>query len=129
MNIPNDLYYTKEHEWARISGDTATVGITDHAQHALGDVTFVELPKASIEVKQFSGLATIESVKAASDIFSPLSGKVIETNSKVEENPALINQGCYTDGWIAKIKIKDLSEKKNLMDAAAYKTFVEGLEH
>jgi glycine cleavage system H protein len=129
MNIPNGLFYTKEHEWVKIDGDICTVGITDFAQHALGDVTFVELPKTGIVVKQFQGLATIESVKAASDIFSPVSGKILEVNSKVENTPALINQTCYQDGWIAKIKIKDQSETNNLMDAAAYKKFAEGLEH
>ncbi|MBI5874187.1 MAG: glycine cleavage system protein GcvH [Candidatus Omnitrophica bacterium] len=127
MNIPNGLFYTKEHEWVKIDGDIGTVGITDYAQHALGDVTFVELPKTGIVVKQFQGLATIESVKAASDIFSPVSGKILEVNSKVENTPALINQTCYQDGWIAKIKIKDRSETNNLMDAAAYKKFAEGL--
>lgn len=129
MNIPDNLYYTKEHEWVKIEGDTATIGITDYAQHALGDVTFVELPKIGSGVKQFSGIATVESVKAASDIFSPLSGEVLEINLKLENDPAKVNQACYTDGWIARIKIKDASEKKNLMDAAAYKKYAEGLKH
>jgi len=129
MNIPDNLYYTKEHEWVKIEGDTGTIGISDYAQHALGDVTFVELPKVGAEVKQFQGLATVESVKAASDIFSPVSGKVTEVNLKLEEEPALINQSCYQNAWIAKIKIKDLSDKNNLMDTKAYKTYVEGLDH
>lgn len=129
MNIPDNLYYTKEHEWVRIEGDTGTIGISDYAQHALGDVTFVELPKVGAEIKQFQGIATVESVKAASDIFSPVSGKVTEVNLKLEEEPALINQSCYQNAWIAKIKIKDASDKNNLMDAKAYKTYVEGLDH
>ncbi len=129
MNIPDNLYYTKEHEWVKIEGDTCTIGISDYAQHALGDVTFVELPKVGAEVKQFQGIATVESVKAASDIFSPVSGKVTEVNLKLEEEPALINQSCYQNAWIAKIKIKDASDKNNLMDTKAYKTYVEGLDH
>ena len=129
MNIPGDLLYTKEHEWIRMEGPTGTVGITDYAQHALGDVTFVELPKTGAEVKQFQILATIESVKAASDIYCPLSGKVLEANPRLEKNPGLVNQSCYEEGWVAKIRIKDPSEKKNLMDAPAYQKFVEGLEH
>ncbi len=129
MNIPEDLYYTKEHEWVKIEGNSGTIGITDYAQHSLGDVTFVELPKINNEVKQFQGLATIESVKAASDIFSPMSGKVTEVNKAIENDPALVNQSCYQKGWIAKIQIKDISEKNNLMNAASYKTYVQGLEH
>lgn len=128
MNIPEGLLFTKEHEWIKIDSSTGLIGITDYAQHALGDITFVELPKVAGHVRQFQGLATIESVKAASDIFSPLSGEVIEVNTKLENNPALVNQSCYSDGWIAKIKMKDQSEKKNLMDSAAYKKYVDGLD-
>ncbi len=127
MNVPAELYYTKEHEWAKIDGDTATMGITDYAQGHLGDITFVELPKAGNQVRQFTNLATIESVKAASDIFAPLSGKVSEANIELENNPAIVNQSCYSSGWIAKIKISDISEKNNLMDAEAYKKFLETL--
>lgn len=129
MDIPDALLFTKEHEWVRIEGKTGTIGITDYAQHALGDVTFVELPKIGFETRQFQIAATIESVKAASDIYAPLSGSVIDVNTKLENNPGLVNQSCYTEGWIAKIKIKDIQEKKNLMDSAAYKKFVEGLDH
>ena len=129
MNIPDGLFFTKEHEWIKIEGDHGTVGITDYANHALGDVTFVELPKISVEIKQFQILATIESVKAASDIYAPLSGTVATVNTHLENNPALVNRSCYSDGWIAKIKIKNPDEKKNLMDRAAYEKFVEGLEH
>ena len=127
MNIPDGLLFTKEHEWIKIEGVTGTIGITDYAQHALGDVTFVELPKKTAAVKQFQIMATIESVKAASDIYAPLSGQVIETNMKLENEPALVNQSCYTEGWLAKIKITDPGEKKNLMDSSSYKKFVEGL--
>lgn len=127
MNIPSDRLYTKEHEWIKIEGAVATVGITDYAQHALGDVTFVDLPKCGRIVAQFKNLASIESVKAASDIFAPLSGEVTATNATLETQPGLINSSAYAEGWIAKIKIANIDEKKNLMDATAYKTFTEGL--
>ncbi len=127
MNIPDGLYFTKEHEWVKIEAATATVGITDYAQHALGDVTFVELPKKGQDVKQFHLMATIESVKAASDIYAPVSGTIAETNDALNADPAVVNQDCYAKGWIAKIKLADPGETKNLMDPAAYKTYVEGL--
>jgi glycine cleavage system H protein len=129
MDIPDGLLFTKEHEWIKLEGTTGLIGISDYAQHALGDVTFVELPKAGADVKQFQIMATIESVKAASDIYAPLSGKLIETNTKLENEPALVNQSCYAQGWIAKIKISNPDEKKNLMDSADYKKFAEGLKH
>ena len=128
MNIPDGLLFTKEHEWIKVEGNTGIIGISDYAQHALGDVTFVELPKKDAQAIQFKGLATIESVKAASDIFAPLSGSVVDANLSLENNPALVNQSCYDEGWIAKIKIKDIAEKKNLMDSAAYKKYVESIE-
>ena len=127
MNIPSDLFYTKEHEWVKIEGAMGTVGVTDYAQHALGDVTYVELPQTGSSVFQFKNLATIESVKAASDIFAPFSGQVTSVNAALETKPGLINTSPYADGWIAKIKIEDPNEKNNLMNAATYKTFVEGL--
>jgi glycine cleavage system H protein len=127
VNIPTDLFYTKEHEWVKIDGSTVIVGITDYAQHSLGDVTYVELPKIGRSVIQFKNLATIESVKAASDIFAPFSGQVTAINSALETKPGLINTSPYADGWIAKLKIEDPSEKNSLMNAAAYKTFAEGL--
>ncbi len=129
MNVPGDLLYTKEHEWISIQGDTGTIGITDYAQNALGDVTFVELPKPDAQVRQNRLMATIESVKAASDIYAPLSGTIVEVNTELEANPALVNESCYLNGWIAKIKIKDFSEKEKLMNGLAYKKFLEGIEH
>lgn len=128
MEVVKDCLYTKEHEWVSIEGTTATIGISDYAQSALGDVTFVELPKAGTEVEQFEQLASVESVKAASDIFSPMSGKVIEANTALETDPALLNKSCYEDGWIAKIELADIEEKSNLMNAAEYRKFLEGLE-
>lgn len=129
MNIPDGLFFTKEHEWIKIENDTGTIGITDYAQHALGDVTFVDLPQPNTDVTQFKNLASVESVKAASDIFSPVSGRITRLNTALENDPGLINRSCYDDGWIAKIKIANLSEKAALMDSATYKKFVETLQH
>ena len=127
MTIPEDLLYTKEHEWIRLDNDIGTIGITDYAQHALGDVTFIDPPKSGQEIQQSAILATIESVKAASDIYAPLSGKVLEVNDQLDTNPGLVNQSCYDKGWIARIKIKNHDEKKTLMTSAAYQKYVEGL--
>ncbi len=129
MGAPKDLFYTKEHEWVRIEGTVATIGISDHAQSSLGDITFIELPQAGKEVKQFGALANVESVKAASDIYSPLSGKVIEVNEALSSSPDLINKSCYADGWICKFEISDAGEKSGLMDPDAYEEFVKTLEH
>lgn len=129
MEVLKDYLYTKEHEWINIEGASATVGITDYAQDALGDITFIELPKAGLEIEQFEQIASVESVKAASDIFSPMSGKIIEVNGDLEAKPELINQSCYEKGWIAKIELSDLEEKSNLMNAAEYRKYLEGLEH
>ena len=128
MEVIKDYYYTKEHEWIHIEGEAATVGITDYAQGALGDITFVELPKMDAEVEQFESLASVESVKAASEIFSPMSGKIIEVNGELETDPGLINRSCYEKGWIARIKISDAEEKTNLMNAGEYRKFLESLE-
>ncbi|MFA5315202.1 MAG: glycine cleavage system protein GcvH [Candidatus Omnitrophota bacterium] len=127
MNIPDGLYFTKEHEWVKIEGTTAMAGITDYAQHALGDVTFVELPKKGQVLKQFQLMATIESVKAASDIYAPVSGTIVEINAELNSNPGLVNQDCYVKGWVAKVMLADPQETKNLLDPAAYKAYVEGL--
>ena len=123
-----DLYlYTKEHEWINIEDGTATIGISDYAQESLGDITFVELPGVGDEVEQFEEFATIESVKAASDIFSPMSGEVVEVNGALESKPALINKSCYEKGWLIKIKVSDIEERSNLMTAEEYRSFLEGL--
>ncbi len=127
MNIPSDLRYTKEHEWVRVEGKTATVGITDHAQEALGDITFVEPPKTGAAVTQFKAMATIESVKAASDIYAPVSGNVTEVNAELEATPALVNQSPYEKAWIARIAMTRPEETKDLMDAGAYAAFLKEL--
>jgi len=127
MNIPEGLLYTKEHEWVKVEGNQATVGISDYAQSSLGDITFVELPKKGDELEQFKTLATIESVKAASDIYAPLSGKVIEANDDIESSPELINQSPYENGWLVVIELKDESEKANLLSVSDYKSYTEEL--
>jgi glycine cleavage system H protein len=127
MNIPDNLFYTKEHEWARVEKNLATVGITDYAQHSLGDITFVELPKAGYNLTQFKKLATVESVKAASDVYAPFSGKAVKVNDRLVSSPELINKSAYGDGWLAVIEIKDLKEKERLLSAADYKKYIEGL--
>lgn len=123
--IPADLKYTKEHEWVRVEGNTATVGITDFAQGELGDIVFVELPKVGLKIQQMKPFGTIEAVKAISDMFSPLSGEVIEINRELESNAAVINKDPYGAGWIMKLKISDKNELNSLLSAADYKALVE----
>lgn len=126
--IAEGYFYTKEHEWAKVNGKNAKIGITDYAQQKLGDITFVELPEAGKKIKQFEIFTGIESVKAASDIYSPLSGTIIAVNERLEETPELVNESPYEKGWIAEIEIADAGETANLMDAEAYKKYTEGLE-
>lgn len=127
MEVIDDYLYTKEHEWVNIEENTAVIGITDYAQENLGDITFVELPAVDSEVEQFEQFASIESVKAASDIFSPLSGRVLEVNPELEAKPGLINKHCYDKGWLAKIEISDMNERSNLMNAEEYRSYLESL--
>jgi glycine cleavage system H protein len=125
MDIPKDLKYTKEHEWAKAEGDTALLGITDFAQHSLGDVVFVELPEVGTQLKKGEAFGSVESVKAASDIYSPLSGEVIEINSELEDHPELLNESPYEKGWIIRIRVSDTGESAELMNEAQYAEFVE----
>jgi len=127
MKIKEDLIYTKEHEWAKIEGDIATVGITDYAQEQLGDIVYVELPEVGRRFKRMEAAATIEAVKTAADVYSPFSGEVVEVNVELKEKPELINQDPYGKGWLFKIKIGNLEEKDDLMSAEEYKKFLEGL--
>jgi len=120
MNIPTDLRYNNSHEWVRLEGDVATVGITDHAQAELTDVVFVELPAVGRQVDMGDPTAVVESVKAASDIYAPISGEIIEGNPEVEADPALVNTDPYGKGWIFKMRVKDVAAVEKLMDAAAY---------
>jgi glycine cleavage system H protein len=123
----SDVRYTKEHEWVRTDGDLATVGISEHAQEQLGDVVFVELPEVGRQVSQGGSFAVVESVKAASDVYAPISGEVVETNSAIEDDPGLVNRSAEGEGWFCKLRIADPSELTKLMDAAAYKAFVADL--
>jgi glycine cleavage system H protein len=120
-------FFTKEHEWVEVVGAQATVGISGHAAHELGDITYVELPKIGKSVKQFDTLAAIESVKAASDIYAPISGKVAEVNQALDTAPELVNQGAEAEGWICKLEGFDGAELSALMDAAAYADYLKGL--
>ena len=124
--VPDGLHYTKDHEWAKVEGARARIGITDHAQHELTDVVFVELPSVGKAVKQGEEIGVVESVKAASEIFAPLSGKVVEVNKVLEEKPELVNQSPYGDGWLAVLEVANPAEANGLMDAAAYKKLVGG---
>src|SRR6266536_5030802 len=118
--IPADLKYAKSHEWVRVSGDVATVGITDHAQHELTDVVFVELPAVGRKVKAGESCAVVESVKTASDIYSPVSGEVIEINKSLADKPDLVNSDPYGQGWFYKVKMADPAELNKLLAAAEY---------
>ena len=126
--VPKGLYYTRDHEWVRVEGTVATVGISDYAQQQLGEITFVELPAAGKEVGQHGILASIESSKAASDVFAPVSGKVTEMNGGLESQPELVNQDCYGQGWICKLAMRDADQVKEIMDAPAYEKYLEGLD-
>ena len=121
VNVPVDLKYTKEHEWVKVEGNIATVGITDWAQGELGDIVFVELPEADSTVTQMETFGTIEAVKAVSDLFAPVTGKVTEVNAALEDEPMLINRDPYGEGWMIKVEVADVSQLEQLLDAGAYK--------
>jgi len=120
MSVPPDLYYTNDHEWVRIEGNVATVGITFHAQEELTDVVFVELPDLDREVDEAEATAVVESVKAASDIFAPLAGKIVGANEALESDPSLVNSDSYGEGWIFKIDLADAGAVSSLLSAEAY---------
>ncbi len=117
-------YYTEEHEWIEVDGNSATVGITDHAQEQLGDIVFVELPAVDAELDKGGDAAVVESVKAASDVYAPVSGTVTEVNDALEEDPSLVNSSAEEDGWFFKLELSDKSELDDLMDEEAYKAFI-----
>lgn len=119
------VYYTKEHEWISVDGDTATVGITDFAQGQLGDIVFVEVPQQGTQVTQGGEAAVVESVKAASDVYAPVSGEVIEGNKALEDDPSLVNTAPETDGWFFKLRLSDNEQLNGLMNADDYKAFVD----
>jgi glycine cleavage system H protein len=126
MNIPETLRYTKDHEWVRVEGNIATVGITDFAQHELGDIVYLDITSDGDTLAKEETFGTVEAVKTVSDLFMPVSGKVIEVNSELDGTPELINQDPYEKGWMIRIEMSDSSEVDSLMDAAAYNELVAG---
>ena len=124
MEFPEDLKYSKEHEWVLVEGTVATVGITDFAQDQLGDIVFVELPAVGDKVSKEDAFGVVESVKAVSDIYAPISGKVLEVNDDLPENPEMVNEDAYGDGWMIKIEMNDPEELQDLMTAAEYEEYV-----
>lgn len=127
-NVPENLHYSKDHEWVRVEGDTAVVGITDHAQEQLGDVVYVELPKPGEDFAAHESFGSVESVKAVSEIFTPVSGKVAETNQALNDEPEKVNQDPYGEGWMLKIKMSNRGEVDSLLTAAEYEDFTKAEE-
>jgi glycine cleavage system H protein len=126
MNIPAELRYSSDHEWVRVDGATATIGITEYAQDALGDVVFVEMPDAGLAVAAGESFSEVESTKSVSDIYAPITGSISEVNAELESQPELLNSDPYGAGWICRIEISDPSELDGLMDAEAYRALTEG---
>ncbi len=129
MSAPSDLRFTKTHEWVRLEGDVATIGITDHAQKELGDITYVELPEAGDAIAQNQPFGIVESVKAASDIYAPLDGEVVERNETLLTAPDLVNASPYEDAWFIKIRLKDTAQVEALMASDAYDEFADDSAH
>jgi glycine cleavage system H protein len=124
MKTPEDLRYTEEHEWVRVEGNEVVIGITDYAQGELGDIVFVELPEVGAELSQGNAFGTIEAVKTVSDLFAPVSGKVVAVNEDLKDSPEAINKAPYQDGWMIRVALKDAAETGTLMDAGAYRSHV-----
>jgi glycine cleavage system H protein len=118
--VPTDLHYTKDHEWVRIDGDTATIGVTDFAAHQLGDVVFVDLPQMGRAIEQFATFGVVESVKAVSDLYAPISGEVVEVNGDLGSQPELVNSDPFGGGWMVRVRVSDAAQVDGLLDAAAY---------
>lgn len=129
MAQPQGLLYSKEHEWLKVDGETATVGITDYAQNSLGDIVYVELPRIGQKLKQFTTIGVVESVKAVSDLYTPVGGEVTEVNAALDADPALVNRDAFGAGWLYKIKLADPSECEKLMAPDAYETLVAEGSH
>ncbi len=125
MSVPEELQYTRSHEWVRTEGDTATVGITDHAQDELGDIVFVELPEAGRQVTKGGEAAVVESVKAASDVYAPVDGEITEPNAALTDDPSLANSDPEGEGWFFRLRLADRSQLEGLMDSEAYKSFCD----
>ena len=128
FNVLEGLYYTKEHLWVKADGNDAIIGITDYGQHQLGDVVYVELPEANIDIEAGDKVVSVESVKAAIDVFSPLTGKIISINEDLKEDPSLINTDPYGEGWLFEIQMTDPSELEDLMTFEDYKAYIEEIE-
>jgi len=126
---PENLYYTKDHEWLKVEGEEAVVGITDFAQKQLGDIIYVDLPQTGKSLEVHQAIGSVESVKSVSDVYSPVSGEVIEVNSELAQTPDLINKDPYGQGWIVRLRLKNKAEINNLMKATDYEKYLEGLEH
>ena len=124
MTQPAGLLYSKEHEWLKVEGDTATVGITDYAQNSLGDIVYVELPRVGQAIRQFASIGVVESVKAVSDLYTPIGGEVTEINGALEADPALVNRDAFGEGWLYKVKLTDPGESDELLAPDAYEAFV-----
>ncbi|HUY40564.1 MAG TPA: glycine cleavage system protein GcvH [Candidatus Dormibacteraeota bacterium] len=124
MAQPEQLLYSKEHEWVRIEGDRAVIGITDYAQNSLGDIVYVELPKPGKQVEQFGNIGVVESVKAVSDLFTPISGEIEEVNAALENDPAAVNRDPFGAGWFLRLKLKDPAEAKNLLSVRDYEKLI-----
>ncbi len=129
MSVPQDRKYTKTHEWILIDGDIATIGLTDFAQNELGDITYLELPEVGETFSQADSFGVVESVKAASDVYTPVSGEVVEGNSEAEDAPEMVNQSPFNDAWLIRIKMDDPSQLDDLLDAAAYQEFLDAGGH
>jgi glycine cleavage system H protein len=129
MAQPDGLLYSKEHEWLKVEGDSATVGITDYAQNSLGDIVYVELPRVGQTIKQFASIGVVESVKAVSDLFTPIGGEVTEINAALEADPALVNRDAFGDGWLYKVKLTDPGESAHLLGPAEYDALVAEAAH
>jgi len=125
VKVLANLKYTKEHEWVKVDGNVATVGITDYAQGELGDIVFIELPEIGLEVKQMGKFGTIEAVKAVSDMYSPLSGKIVEINAALDGDPMIVNKDPYGEGWMVRLQVSNPSELTKLLDAKAYESLLK----
>lgn len=125
MNFPDDLKYTKDHEWVRVDANIATVGITDYAQHSLGDIVYLELPNEGEVFSKGDTIGVVESVKAVSDVFTPMSGEVTEVNDPLKEAPETLNEDCYGEGWLYRIELNAIEEMDELMDHTQYAAFVK----
>lgn len=124
-NVPENLHYSKDHEWVRVEGDTATVGISDHAQHALGDVVYVELPKVGDSFAAHEAFGSVESVKAVSELFCPVAGEIVEVNESLQDDPEKVNTDPYGDAWMIRLRVKDAGEVDKLLSAIEYEDFLK----